>query len=260
MKPKIIFIHGMFLNSKSWDKWVSYFNNLGYACEAPAWPLHEGEPADLRRNIPDGLGRLKLREVLSHYEQIVRNQIEPPFVIGHSMGGLIAQKLASAEVIRAGVAICSIAPNRMLSVDWGFLRHSALVTNPVAGDKPYEMSPEGFHKNFANTMSEASSNAAYEEYALHESRQVLRDIMDEVGEIDMERPHSPLLFIGADDDEIIPASLVRRNAHSYRDDRSHSEYAEFSGRSHFICGEKGWEEVALTVSDWLAAQLTVERF
>jgi hypothetical protein len=45
MTPKIIFIHGMFLNPKSWQKWIGYFENLGYECEAPAWPMHEGEPS-----------------------------------------------------------------------------------------------------------------------------------------------------------------------------------------------------------------------
>lgn len=259
MKPKILFIHGMFLNPKSWSPWITYFENLGYTCEAPAWPLHEGDPAELRRNCPAGLGTLGLAEVLSHYEQIVRNESVSPIVIGHSMGGLIVQKLASAEVIRAGVGICSVAPNRMLSLDWGFLRNSASITNPFAGDEPFEMTPELFHQNFANTLGEAHSNAAYHEFAMHESRQVLRDIMGDVGHIDMDHPHSPLLLVGAEKDEIIPNTLVRRNAHAYQDERSHHEYIEYTGRGHFICGEPGWEEVAERIANWLVGHLTAQR-
>jgi pimeloyl-ACP methyl ester carboxylesterase len=259
MKPKIVFIHGMFLNPKSWGAWISYFQNLGYICEAPAWPLHEGEPSELRQNPSPRLGKLSLAEVYSHFENIVRQEEVAPIVIGHSMGGLIVQKLASAGLIHAGVGICSVAPNRMLAFDWGFLRNSATITNPFAGDEPFEMTPELFHQNFANTLGESESNAAYKEFALHESRQVLRDIMGEEGHIDLKHPHAPLLLVGAENDEIIPNTLVRRNAHSYEDQRSHHEYVEFTGRGHFICGEPKWEEVAERIANWLVGHLTAQR-
>lgn len=259
MKPKIIFIHGMFLNPKSWEPWVAYFTDLGYSCEAPPWPLHEGEPADLRARVPEGLGKLSLAELHEHYADLVRAEPQPPVVIGHSLGGLLVQKLAADGLIAAGIGICPVAPNRMLALDWGFVRNSVSITNPFAGDEPFEMTPEGFHQNFANTLSEAESNAAYQSYATHESRQVLRDIMAEEGQIDLDLPHVPLLFIGAEKDEIIPTSLVRRNAHAYTDNRSHHEYTDFSSRGHLICNEPLWEEVAERIANWLEGHLTAVR-
>ncbi len=259
MNPKIIFIHGMFLNPRSWDPWVSYFEQLGYHCEAPPWPMHEGDPSSLRQNIPATLGSLSLAAVDRHYAALLTKELRPPVVIGHSMGGLLMQKLAASGLIRAGVGICPIAPNRMLAADWGFLRNSASITNPFAGDEPYEMTPELFHQNFGNTMTEEDSNAAYQQQAIHESRQVLRNVMGEDGQLDTSLPHVPFLFVGAAEDKIIPASLVRRNAHAYTDERSHSEYVEFSSRGHFICGQNGWEEVALRVSNWLESHLVAYR-
>jgi alpha-beta hydrolase superfamily lysophospholipase len=50
-----------------------------------------------------------------------------------------------------------------------------------------------------------------------------------------------------------------RNAHAYKDDRSHHEYVEFTGRGHFICGEPKWEEVAEKVANWLTAHLNSVR-
>lgn len=259
MKPKIIFIHGMFLTAKSWEKWVTYFAALGYECEAVPWPLHDGEPSTLRSSIPEGLGKLSLSDLRDHYRAVLRRETEPPIIIGHSLGGLLVQMLAADKLIRAGVAICSVAPNRMLAFDWGFLRNSTAITNPFAGDEPYRMTPEGFHRNFANTLTEAQSDADYEKYAVHESRQVLRDIMGDEGKIDLGAPHVPLLFIGAQEDAIIPSQLVRRNAHAYEDGRSHHEYTDFSGRGHFICGEPGWEEVAERTANWLTGHLTALR-
>lgn len=259
MRPKIIFIHGMFLNPRSWERWISHFESLGYTCEAPAWPFHDGEPCELREKIPAGLGGLSLREVYSHYQLHLQRETEPPIVIGHSMGGLIMQKLAAAGLIRAGVGICSVAPNRMLAVDWSFLKNTAAITNPFAGSEPYEMSEELFNKNFANTMTESQSRAAWQAYSVHESRQVLRDIMGTDGEIDISKPHVPFLFVGAANDEIIPTSLVSKNAHAYSDERSHSEFVEISGRGHFICGQDGWNEVALQIANWLESHLNSQR-
>lgn len=259
MKPNIVFIHGMFLNPKSWDAWIGYFQELGYACEAPAWPLHEGDPAALRRNSPKELGELTLAQVYGHYKALLETRSEPPIVIGHSMGGLIVQKLAADGLIRLGVPICSVAPNKMLSLDWGFIRNSATITNPFAGSELFEMTKERFHLNFGNTMTEADSRAAWETYAVNESRQVLRDVLGSDADIDVDRPHVPFLFIGAEKDAIIPNTLVKRNSLAYTDDRSHSEYREFSSRGHFICGQNGWEEVAESIANWLPGHLTASR-
>ena len=105
MKPKILFIHGMFLTPRSWENWLSYFQVLGFQCEAPAWPFHEGEPARLRANIPAGLGALCLRDLHEHYRQRLTSEVEPPIVIGHSLGGLLAQKFLAEDLVRAAVGI-----------------------------------------------------------------------------------------------------------------------------------------------------------
>jgi alpha-beta hydrolase superfamily lysophospholipase len=259
MKPKIIFIHGMFLTAKCWDEWVGYFTRLGYDCEAVAWPHHEGEPVALRSHPPEGLGTLGLEDLYGFFRAVVRREAEPPVVIGHSLGGLIVQRLLADKLVRAGVGIASVAPNRMLAFDWGFMRNTASITNPFAGDEPFEMTPELFHRNFANTLGEAESRPYFDTLAVHESRQVLRDVMAHEGEIDLAAPHAPLLLIGAKEDEIIPSSLVRRNAHAYEDGRFHHEFAEFSGRGHLLCNQPGWEEVAEKIANWLPGHLTAIR-
>jgi esterase/lipase len=259
MKPKIIFIHGMFLNAKSWEDWVVHFSKLGYECSAPSWPSHEGTPSHLRLLVPEDLGSLSLEDVRDHYRNLLREERTPIVLIGHSLGGLLVQELMAEGLAVAAVAICPVAPNGMLTSDWGFLRNALAITNPLAGSQPYEMDLEDFQKNFANTISEAESRKAYDRYITPESRQVLRDAMGQQGKVDVSLPHAPLLFVGAEKDEIIPPSLVMRNSEAYIDNRSHSEYVGFSGRSHLICNEPLWEEVAERVANWLVPHLSALR-
>lgn len=248
MTRTIIFIHGMFQNAKSWKDWESYFSKEGYECIAESWPLHEGEPRDLRIKPPVRLGDLRLQTVIDRYVDLIQKKGVQPIVVGHSVGGLVVQKLAEHGLIQAGVPIASVAPNRMLTFDWGFFRNSLQITNPVAGDEPFEMDADGFHQNFANTMDREKSDEAYERTATHDSRNVLRDCMLETGTMDLERVTAPLYFIGAAEDQIIPSSLCEKNAKAYGNGMP---YREFSGRGHFICGQPGWEEVAGSVASWL---------
>jgi len=246
----IIFIHGMFQNPRSWQKWVDYFNQREYNCIVPAWPMHDGDPRQLRENPPAGLGDLHLDDIIVEIETLALKH-NNPIVIGHSVGGLIVQLLINRGVASAGIAIDSVAPNAMLDFDWGFFKNSALIANPLKGNEPFYMDEKSFHGAFANSLTKEASNTAFEEFATHDSRNVLRDCMGKAGELDVELPHAPLLLIAGEKDEIIPNTLTRKNFEAYTDRTSITAFHEFAGRSHYICGEPGWEEVAEYVYNWL---------
>jgi pimeloyl-ACP methyl ester carboxylesterase len=262
MKRTIVFIHGMFQNSGSWDKWVAYFTERGYNCVAPSWPDHQGEPATLRANPPATLGDLMLEDVITAMEQAViaagGGQVEvkdKPIVIGHSVGGLLTQIFVNRNLASAGVPISSVAPNMMMTLDWPFFKNVAAITNPFKGDEPFKQTPESFHEAFCNTLDETAARHAYDETAIHDSRNVLRGCLGSAGQVDLEIPHAPLLFISGKEDQIVPTELVEKNSKAYSDDISGgSFFKEFGNRSHFICGEPGWEEVAAYIHNWLESQ------
>jgi pimeloyl-ACP methyl ester carboxylesterase len=246
---RIVFVHGMFQNPVSWENWVRYFSAHGYDCVAPAWPLHDGSPQALRANPPAGLGDLHLSQVIASIEQVIGD--DKPIVIGHSVGGLIAQLLAAQNKVSLAVGIDSVAPNAMLDFDWGFLSNSATIANPLKGNAPVLMDAKTFHGSFANALSEDLATSEFERTVTHDSRNVLRDCMGADGQIDLKAPHAPLLLIGGETDKIIPAHLSEKNAKAYD---SAATYKEFAGRSHYICNEPGWEEVAGFIAGWLEQQ------
>jgi pimeloyl-ACP methyl ester carboxylesterase len=150
-----------------------------------------------------------------------------------------------------GVPISSVAPNAMLAFDWDFMKSSAMIANPFKGSEPFIMDMENFHSLFCNTMSIEDAREAYEHTATHDSRNVLRDCMGAPGEVTLDQPHAPLLFIGGREDKIIPYELNQRNAEAYTDDMSICDFKAFMNRSHWICGQHGWKEVAAYVCEWL---------
>lgn len=262
MKKTIVFIHGMFQNSKSWDKWVTYFTERGYNCIAPSWPDHVGIPQQLRDNPPAGLGDLMLDDVIAAIESVViaaggnNTELEDkPIVIGHSVGGLLTQIFASRNLVSLGVPVSSVAPNMMMTLDWPFFKNVAAITNPFKGDEPFKQTPESFHEAFCNTLDEAAAKQAFQETATHDSRNVLRGCLGPSGHIDLDMPHVPLLFISGKEDQIVPTELVEKNSKAYTDSVSgEASYHEFPNRSHYICGEPGWEEVAEKVYNWIETQ------
>jgi len=259
MKKTIVFIHGMFQNPKSWEKWIAYFSERGYNCVAPAWPYHEGSPEQLRQNPPAGLGDLMLDDVIAAMESAVISAggnnpdiNAKPVIIGHSVGGLLAQLFVSKNLASLAVPVSSVAPNMMMTLDWPFFKNVATITNPLKGDDPILQTPESFHESFCNTLDESAAKLAFETYATHDSRNVLRGCLGPSGHIDLDMPHVPMLFISGKEDQIVPTELVEKNSKAYTDDVSGlTTYREFAGRSHYICGEPGWEEVADYVYQWI---------
>lgn len=130
------------------------------------------------------------------------------------------------------------------------MKNSALIAHPFKGNEPFFTDTESFHSSFCNTMTIQETRVAFEETATHDSRNVLRDCMGDAGKIDLELPHVPLLFVGGEDDQIIPASLNEKNKKAYTDETSIVDFKSFPGRGHFICGQRGWEEVAEYIERW----------
>lgn len=251
MQKTILFIHGMFMNPKSWSGWVNYFSQRGYTVYAPAWPYHEGEPEVLRNNIDAQLGNLNLQRVVSVFESYVNNLKIKPVIIGHSMGALVTQILINKDMGSAGICIDSAPPKGVLSFKWSFIKSNLPAINPLKGNAPAIMSRKHYQYAFCNTMSREDSDKIYNEYVIPESRNVPRSSTGKAGYINFKKPHAPLLFIAGEKDNIIPASLNKLNAKKYKKNSGITDFKMFEGRTHIICNQPGWEQVAEYIAMWI---------
>ncbi len=243
-QPTLLFVHGMYMNGRSRAPWVERAIAAGFDCVAPSWPFHEGEPAELRRRIDPKLGSLTFGDVVQHLQEVIGRMPGPPLAVGHSVGGLVVQRLVNAGLARAGVAISSAPARGIISLDPHFVRANFPHVNPFAGGRPVIMTPARFHYAFCNTMTREQSDLAFERYVVPESRNVPRSTLTRSGRIDWPREHPPLLFLTGDSDHLCPLDAVRRNAAAYRRSPSSVRLRVFPGRCHLICNQEGWEEVA----------------
>jgi len=248
----ILFIHGMFLTGRSWAPWVERFERAGYRCVAPSWPGRDGEPAALRASPDPALRELTLGAVVEQFASETRALPAPPIVVGHSMGGLVAQILLSRGLARLGVAIDSAPPRGVRSLALSHLRANAPVLWP--GSSPIVPSLSSWRYAFWHTGEDAEVRAAFEAHVVPESRLVGRGPIGPDGAVDFSAKRAPLLVIAGELDTIIPASLSRANAARYDAAAAPTELIEMKGRTHYLCGQPGWDEVAGEVERWLRAR------
>lgn len=248
----IVFVHGLHENAESWTSWKLFFEQLGYVCHVPNYPYHEGTPHQLRQAPNPLLANIKLNDVVETYVNFIdKLGIIKPIIIGHSMGGLIVQKLIQANKGSVGICITSASPKGIFSFKWSFLKSNIGTVNPFKGNSLYCGTKEWFHYAICNTLTKEQSDKIYEKAVVPESRNIPRSSRFSDGYIDFKKPHNPLLFISAEKDHIIPISLNIKNYKAYTDKSSITDFKEFKGRSHSICVQEGWEEVTHFVQIWL---------
>ena len=109
MRP-VIFIHGAFMSAESWDPWRQRFEARGYKTVAPAWPFLDHSVDDLQHAPDPRFGRLGIAEIVDNYAAVIREQGQPPILVGHSFGGLFVQMLLDRGLGAAGVAIDPAPP------------------------------------------------------------------------------------------------------------------------------------------------------
>jgi pimeloyl-ACP methyl ester carboxylesterase len=250
----IILIHGNFVNSASWAKWKKRYEQKGYTVYTPDNPGHEGTPADLRNQVHPALTKTGFIDVVDNIIRLINSLPEKPLVIGHSMAGMAAMKLLEMGKVAAAVSIDG-APPKNVFPPLATLK-SVLPAFGFLSSKDYYMgSREWYNKCFFNTLPAEERGNAFESFAVPESFKVSRElVLNSFSNIDFGKPHEPILFIGGGSDNIFPPSLTTTLAHKYKDKKSHVDLKIFQGKSHFICGETGWEMVADYILEWYEKQ------
>ena len=251
---QVVFVTGAFVTSRGWQPWQQFFENKGYTVHAPSWPHKEGTAKEARDRKPNDLplAKLHLKDVINHYSQLIESLPEKPIIIGHSLGGLMTQVMLNRGLAAGAVVIHSVPPLGVIPYEFSFLkagwRSLGLFTSL---DKTYLMSLKTWQYAFTNGMTLEEQKASYEANTIPESKRAARGGLSFTAKIDFRKPHAPLLFVAGSKDNIIPASLNRRNFKRYKDKGSITEFKEFEGNNHYVLGLPNWQQTADYVYQWI---------
>lgn len=246
----IILIHGNFVNDATWAEWKPYYESKGYKVYAPANPGHAGIPAALRENVHPDLTKTGFIDVVNNIVRLIDTLPEKPLVIGHSMAGMAVLKLIELGKVSAAVNIDGAPPKNVFPPF-----QTLKVALPAFGFfsfRKFFMGSRAWYDNaFFNTIPDEEKRKAFDKFAVPESYKVNRElVLNPYSNIHFDKPHEPILFIGGGSDNIFSPELTKKIAGKYSHAGSKVDVKIFEGKSHFICGEPGWEKVADYVLDW----------
>ncbi|RYY57955.1 MAG: alpha/beta hydrolase [Chitinophagaceae bacterium] len=250
----IVLIHGNFVNDRTWSDWKQRYEQRGYKVYTPVNPGHAGEPAALRMKAHKDLTKTGFIDVVENLARLIETLPEKPLVIGHSMAGMAALKLVELGHAAAGVSVDG-APPKNVFPPFQTLKTVLPAFGFFSFKKYFMGSRKWYDKAFFNTIPEVEKRKAFEKFAVPESYKVSRQlVLNSFSNIDFRAPHVPILFIGGGKDTIFPPGLTKNIAGRYKDKASRVDLKIFDGKSHFICGEPGWEKVADYILDWYEQQ------
>lgn len=246
----IVLVHGNFVNDLSWTAWKDHYQKKGYTVHTPANPGHAGDPAARRADVHPDLIRTGFIDVVNNIDKLISMLPEKPLVIGHSMAGMVVMKLVAMGRVDAGVSIDG-APPKNVFPPFQTLKTVLPAFGFFSSSKYYMGSRAWYDYAFFNTIPDEEKKKAFEALAVPESYKVSRQlVLNSFSNIDFKKAHAPLLFVGGEKDNIFPAALTQTIAGKYKDGNSRTDVKIFDGKSHYICGEPGWESVADYVLKW----------
>jgi hypothetical protein len=225
----LIFVHGMLGNAEVWHPIIDYFNERNFSCTAV--------------NLREGLD-LRKTHVRDYVNKVKGMVTEDDIVIGHSMGGLIVQKVAEECTIKGGVSICS-APPKGVKFHGDIVLASAKYALKVIRGKPFKEDYEYVRKYMLVGIDEEKAREIYEELE-EESAIVTHELGRNKIVVDEKKVSCPLLFIATKKDRLCAPELVKRIAEKY-----HAEYRVYDGCHHFFSNNI-WQDIAEEIYAFIA--------
>jgi pimeloyl-ACP methyl ester carboxylesterase len=252
MSKTVLLIHGAWLTPASWQGFRKRFEAKGYKVVAPPWPLEDVPIQELRRNPHPDLRKMTVTKIVDHYDKLIRALPESPIIIGHSFGGVFTELLLDRGLGVAGVAIDPapirgvFPPPRML------LSALPIFLAWMGWNRVLTMSYHAFATTFAQTLPEAKKKPAYDRYIVPTPGRIFYQGAFGIGtSINANNPNrAPLLLITGEEDITVTPPSVQVAYNKQRKAPSLTELKMFPGRSHFLCIEPGWEEVADYALAW----------
>jgi non-heme chloroperoxidase len=235
----VLFLHGMWGDARFWNRFRRRFEECGHRTEAVTF-LHHEKPQDSSQ-----LRHVGMMDYVAQAERAIQAMPDAPVLVGHSMGGLVAQKLAERGLAKAMVLVAPVAPAGISLATWSSLVCISGNLHQIVLRRPFIMPWRQSRYGFLNTLGPREMGAIYRSF-VHESGKAMREIVTGAIAVDERQVSCPVLVIVGSEDRATPPAVVKRIAEKYG-----ADYREYPGRGHYL--GVAWEAMD-DVLDWVNAR------
>ena len=236
MKNPIVLIHGMMSDAElAWKDLKQSLQEKGYNVIALTLPFHTKGLSDKDRSNYCSYG---LAAYVAHIQNEIRMHCLPkkPIVIGHSMGGWIAQKLATTKMVKKLILINPMPPKRLCYWSAGAVAtfSEILLKAHVMTGGIWKISPEKMRYGFFNGIPTGVQEEMIDN-SVHESGKAIFDSFNSLNPlgsltlIDERHVRCPVLVQSGEEDKVIPTSISKKIAKKYG-----ATFQQFKNGCHFM--------------------------
>jgi pimeloyl-ACP methyl ester carboxylesterase len=238
--PPVLFVHGIVVDWRVWAEWLPFFAARGL----PAFALSlRGHGAS--GTVPD-LGHVSMQDYVDDAATVARH-IGRPAVVGHSMGGLLAQCMAARDVVRSATLITPAPPRGIILFSPKLALKQIKYLPALLLNRPLSVDPEELREIAMNCAPPEIQSRALAQL-VPESGRAMRELSLTGVPVDATKIRCPMQVFAAEHDRFVPPRIVAKIAKRYK-----APLAIVPGRSHIVIQEPGWQSLATTVADWIVA-------
>jgi pimeloyl-ACP methyl ester carboxylesterase len=247
----VVLIHGSWGRGEQLSPARAAFEERGYIAHTPTLRHHE---------LPSHEGAMKiaslsLRDYTDDLVAFVNSLDSPPLLVGHSMGGLLAQLVAARTRPAGLVAACPAPAAGVLGSTRTTLRMSLPhLLRPRSWTKPWRPPTlEQFRRWVANTQTDDIAREIYDGFVCESGRYLWELVLavprlSKAAVVDFAAVTGPVLVIGAECDRIVSAGIVRRTAARYQ----HGTFVGIPRSDHMVFSGVALPITMSYIDDWIA--------
>ena len=232
-KPPLLFIHGLAHGAWCWrEHWMPAAADRGFPTYAVSLRGH-GDSGGRKR-----IGRTLMRHYVHDVMQTIAELPQPPVLVGHSMGALIAQLVADRYQPR-GLALLTPAPLQgAAGIMLNLARRRPLDAVKVVAGGTLPLRAEDLFTGLDETTA-----ARYVDRLGRESPWVQYELLipKKIGPV-----RAPVLVVGTPEDRVVDEAATVQTAAAYGVDP-----VWIPGIGHDLMLDAGWEKPLTVVLDWI---------
>lgn len=255
MTQDVLLIHGTWGHGREWDEFGAELQQRGYRVHAPNYPQH-GRPKDIDIwGSAERVTKLGLLDYVAALSDLAASMETPPIIVGHSVGGLLAQ-LVAARVPHRGVVLLAPAPAAGIFAFyptqvflWG-----SFVPTWILGRPMYPVAKKRWDKYVCNTVGQEFSDEFYGNLCV-ESGRAYREMVfwpfdrRRSSRVDFEKIDGHVLVVAGSEDKCCTPAMCTATASRYR---GRAEYVEIAGSDHMMIGGPYIGATLKIFDDWTA--------